>query len=176
MAIKVKIMLTGLLLFVLLGAGDALAKPQWLKCSFTPSIAITGKNPNAHDYYSLKIVVRHANKSEDKIVKAIFDKKLEFSAVFNAGNKNECEVVLKSTKVNKMELYPGQTIKLTYIVPLSKLKGMKYVNWAMVNNIISGNGLRKINRVKGKDGKSLPNMWLVFDKRKYGYDCKVRTE
>ena len=137
---------------------------------------MTGKNPEASDYYSLKIVVEHINKSDNDIITAIFDKKLIFSAVFNAGyTAGECTAVLRSTKVSKVEIYPGQSVKLAYQIRLDTF--IKNVNWVPINSYIGKKGLKNLNKViKTSKGTQSPNMHFVFDERKFRYDCKVRTE
>ena len=157
MTSKAKYWLTGvlLLLFVLLPVRQALATPQWLKCSFTPSIIVTGKNPNASDYYSLNIMVKHLNKSDDKIITAIFDKQLIFSALFDGNHDKRYKIAMKFTKVNKMELYPGQIFNLAYAIRLDKI--VNHDDWKAYNRRVREYGLDKINKVENtKKGKTLP--------------------
>lgn len=177
---KSKIALKALFLFIFaflfLSAEEVAARPQWLKVDCTPYIVVTGKNPQASDYYSLKIVVEHINKSDNEIITAIFDKKLIFSALFNAGySTSECTAVLRSTKVSKVEIYPGQSVKLAYQIRLDTF--IKNVNWVPVNSYIARKGLKTMNKViKTSKGTQSPNMHFIFDERHYRYNCKVRTE
>ena len=176
-----KIALKALFLFIFallsLSAEEVAANPKWLPVDCTPYIVVTGKNPQASDYYSLKIVVEHNNKSDNEIITAIFDKKLIFSAVFNGGYgaSVECQAVIRSTKVNKVEIYPGQSVKLAYQIRLDAF--IKNVNWIHINHNIGQKGLKDINKViNTPKGTQSPNMHYIFDERHYRYDCKVRTE
>ena len=156
--------LLGLALFL---TGEAEAKPKWMKSTISgPKLVKTGDNINYGNYYSLRFSVKHTNDHPDgKIVTAIFDKTLK---LWNA----ECiidQVVSKidythrSTKVNKMELYPGQSQTLTYSIPLDKF--FKSKNWKAFNQ--KANSFKWVGKKKQNNGK------MVYS---WSYDYQVTTK
>ena len=170
MKVQMNIALTAavLLAFVAVFAGEALARPDWVSCSYVPSLVVTGKDIQKADYYSVKIVVNYTNNNKQGLViTKIFDKTLTFSAqVTNktrfSMNKTSVKGAIKSPKVNDCEIYPGQTYSLTYYVPISSF-GLR----AYFPDIRS---LREVNEDIRKIGVK-----NYFPNRKYSHDFQVRT-
>ena len=167
---KTKFALTAVLLavFVAMFAGEALAKPDWIGCSYTPSLVVTGKDAGKADYYSVKIVVDYKNNNKQgKVVTKIFDKTLTLSAQINNPrfkmNKSSATGTIKSSKVNDCQIYPGQTYSLAYFIPISQFGIRAYYpdiyNMKDVNEEIRRSGVKNF-----------------FPNRKYSHDFQVRTE
>ena len=159
------LLLIGLVLFL---GGKAEAKPTWIKSTISaPKVVKTGDNINYGNYYSLKFSVKHTNNHPDgKIVTAIFDKTLklwdaECSIKYTVSKIN---YTLRSSRVNKMELYPGQSYSLAYSIPLDKL--FKNVsNWKDLN--------KNINTFKWSGKKKMSNGKMGFT---WSYDYQVTTK
>jgi hypothetical protein len=167
---KVKFALTAVLLavFAVGFAGEALARPDWISCSYTPSLVVTGKDASKSDYYSVKIVVEYKNNSKQgKVITKIFDKTLTFSAgVSNPKfkmNKTSVKGTIKSSKVNDCgEIYPGQTYSLAYFIPVSSFKLTSYYN---------NYTLKDINEeIRNRGVKSF------FPNRQYTHDFQVHAK
>lgn len=69
---------------------------------------------------------------------------------------------VKSNKVNKVEIYPGQKFTLYYLVPIDK-KGSIGKSWSSLNDQIISD--YKAGRVNG-----------IFKNRKYAYDFQVKKD
>jgi hypothetical protein len=118
---KMRFVLAVMLLAVcaLVFGGEAAAKPSWLKTTWSSKIVVTGKDKTKGDYLSVRISIKHTNNG-DEIITSFFNKTLKMvSTVKDYTSKGE--YTLKSTKVNKAEVYPGQSYTLSYDIPLNGL-------------------------------------------------------
>lgn len=108
---------------------EALASPypKWIKATYTWKIVKVGKNKNKPGYYAIKIFMNHKNNNKNgKIITAIFDKTLELSYRIPSCWSKSFSTTIKASKVNKVEIYPGQSHTLTYLVPLKAIKETAY--------------------------------------------------
>ena len=98
--------------------------PKWVKATFTWKIVKVGKDKKKPGYYAIKIFMNHENNNKNgEIITAIFDKTVELSyRIPNCSSKSVFTSTIKDNTVNKVEIYPGQSYKLTYLVPLKKIK------------------------------------------------------
>jgi hypothetical protein len=162
-SIKRGLLVLMLAVFALTFAGEAQARPDWIKCSYTPSIVVTGQNKGKSDYLSLKIVVEYTNNNPDgAVIAKIFNKTLTFSATsqYSSSNKEKAKGTVKSTKVSGVEIYPGQSTKLWYLIPVNKLGlGVGNANWTGFNDLLLHTDVKK-----------------CFTDRSYSHDFQVRTE
>ena len=137
----VKRSLSVVLLFaaLLCVSAPALAYPKWVGVKGKWSIVRneSQKDPNAKDYKKIKVSVTYTNNSKDKIVTAIFNKTLGMSATLNIYTDSfhyftdtaTTKANIKSTKVSKMELYPGQSTSMYYLFPINiPSSAMNYLN------------------------------------------------
>lgn len=101
------------------------------------SHAVNKDHPGLKDknHLRLHVSILYRNVSSDQIVTAIFDKTLKVEGSVKFASKFENDVThtrytfgysikiddFRSTRVNKVELYPGQTIVLHYDLPLSSV-------------------------------------------------------
>lgn len=67
-------------------------------------------------YYSLFVRMNHTNSTNSLVVKTIHNKRGSFT--ITAGS-SKITVPLKSVKVNRVSLDPGQSIKLHYTLPIT---------------------------------------------------------
>ena len=160
-------------------AQQAQGRPSWLAYKWDSwQFVVTGKDPNSSDYYSIKIGIKHTNNSSNRDLKAIYKKKLTFSATvtkdyvssFDATGKIQYLYLYKnggkyvkktitSDKVNNVNVWPGNSYTLYYFIPLNSLVTPSY-NWAMINNSIT-------------KSKLSPKALFKDAKIEY-YDCYVR--
>ena len=96
---------------------------------------VNKEHPGMKDkkHFRLHVSILYKNASRDQIVTAIFDKTLKVEGKVQYQSRYENNVThsrytfgysvkiddFRSTRVNKVELYPGQTIQLGYDLPLS---------------------------------------------------------
>ncbi|MDL2268100.1 hypothetical protein LJC46_09000 [Desulfovibrio sp. OttesenSCG-928-G15] len=121
---------------------EAANKPKWLHTKILKwSIK---KNAKATDnskggYYELHLEIRHTNTSADKVVTTLYDKTGSFilSGGVEVGSTLRAEVSapLRSTKVNRVSLDPGQGITLTYTLSINKNHSTEW--WRKINEAIS---------------------------------------
>lgn len=102
---------------------EALAKPNWVANPYSYKIIKVGKDKNKPGYYAIKFSIGHKNNSKQgKIITSIFDKTLKVYFTIDhlgrLGDKCNFSIIQKASKVNKVEIYPGQSTNLTYTVPL----------------------------------------------------------
>ena len=118
-------------------AGEAMAASQvliWTGNSAKNDIVVTGKDINKADYLSARIRITYTNRKDTgQIVTAIFNKSFTFPGITildpkdglrwrnapNAGRKGTFKWT--SNKVNKVEVYPGTALTLSYDIPISRL-------------------------------------------------------
>ena len=108
-------------------SAPAMARPNWIGIKGKYSIVRNEKqkNPRAKDYKQIRFSVTYTNNSSDKIVTAIFNKTLSVSCtafykwlVYN-DSAGTIKASIKSTRVSKMELYPGQSTSMYYLLPIN---------------------------------------------------------
>lgn len=142
-------------------------KPDCMKITYSrPTLHVIGKDSEKPGYLGLRVGVTHKNISKNgEIVTAIFDKKLSitYNFSFNSSGKNPISRTITSSKVTKVELYPGQSKTLYYMIPIDN-KGKIDWYWSTVH--------REILEDCRKDPKRLYN---YIKDRKYKYDFQVRT-
>ena len=147
-------------------AQDAFSAPKWIKVTYSkPTLQVIGKDKNNSGYLALKVSVTHKNNSKKgEVIKAIFDKTLQVSYTLGPGRytslSNTVNVTsrVKSNKVNKVEIYPGQKFTLYYLVPIDK-KGS--IGKSSLNDqIISDYKAGRVND--------------IFKNRKYAYEFQVK--
>ena len=114
---------------------------QWRVVKIYPVVNKNHPSMKDKNHLNLHVSIQYKNVSRDQIITAIFDKALlvEGSAKFYSEYRPSqfhpkdtygyaYKYRLTSVKVNKMELYPGQSIQLGYEMPLSafiKIKGVE---------------------------------------------------
>ena len=108
-----------------LWAAPAWAYPKWIGVRGKVSIERNEKqnDPNSGTYKRFRLIVTYTNNSKDKIIKAIFNKTINLTCDLHLKNGNKIagyktEPTHTSTKVNKCELWPGQSITLNYYLHL----------------------------------------------------------
>lgn len=99
---------------------DAQANPTFVKWKWVKYSVQTDKRFPKNDYRHtvIRVVIRYTNVSNDKIVTAFFKKATSLTAWID--NKSPFSAYAASTKVNKVELYPGQSYDLAYFLPVTK--------------------------------------------------------
>jgi hypothetical protein len=161
---KTRFALLAVLLAVLIAAfaDTAAAKPEWIGVKIKSwSIRKVGDNAGKPGYYSLHLEVTHTNNSDDRVVTNIYDKTgkmtLKKGCVIAGKKTTAFSVVnLKSTKNNKVDLTPGESVTLTYNLPITNSdNGLKGVNWTW----------SEANKLLGSGG------WKLT----YSYDCQVKS-
>ena len=115
-------------LLAALWAAPAWAYPDWISCKPTVRLVRNEKqtDPNSGTYKRFCLTVTYTNRSKDKIVEAIFNKTIDLTCdLYRKEGRNEIkaadyktEPTHKSTKVNKCELWPGQSMELNYYLQL----------------------------------------------------------
>ena len=141
---SILLLITALLCF----AAPSWARPNWVSTNAKWSIVRNEKqnDPKANNYYYLKASVTYTNNSEDKIILSIFGKTLNATGTvyywdkYNTGNTaGTLNSSIKSTKVNNMNLYPGQSTSLYYLFPFNgKLPYLSAFNTNRKNGRKSG--------------------------------------
>ncbi|MBQ9527549.1 MAG: hypothetical protein IJR68_08055 [Fretibacterium sp.] len=135
----VKRSLSVVLLFaaLLCVSAPALAYPKWVGVKGKWSIVRneSQKDPNAKDYKKIKVSVTYTNNSRDKIITAIFNKTLSMEGglkvKWDGGGRYGAEPIkasIKSTRVSKMELYPGQSTSMYYLLPVNGTSHLRDFN------------------------------------------------
>ena len=159
---KLKFAFAAVLLAVLVAAfageapAAALTKPNWVGASTTlgpHDIVKTGKDITKGDYLSVRVGVTYRNnKDSGRILKAIFDKTLTFTDV-QIGDTWMTEwhkrgtITITSSRINQVEIWPNNTTKLMYYIPLNKfLTPGRWSDWKNVNEDL----LRTNRKVKFK--------------------------
>ncbi len=125
--------------------------PSWMK------FILTKKSYNVQTHV-ISISVKHVNNSDNREVKAIFDKNMTVQVLLYEKNaegipffkEGDFKVNFASTNVNKVELYPAQSQTLTYKI--------KVVDKAMID---------KINKVMAT-GRGMIKVSLPV------YDCRIK--
>ena len=99
----------------------AQANPPYVKWKWVGYTIQVNNNfpPNDFRHISFKVVIQYTNTSDDKIVTALFKKAIQVNGVGGGGATFSASAT--SNKVNKVELYPGQSIKLQYFLTVNKL-------------------------------------------------------
>ena len=147
---------------------EAYAKqPDCMKTTYSrPTLHIIGQDINKPGYLGLRVVVTHKNISKNgEVVRAIFDKKLRmtYNFFFLYADKTPISRTVTSSKVTKVELYPGQSIDLSYMIPIDNKGKISWV-WGKVNKDILEDYRSDRNR-----------LYKYIKDRKYYYDFQVRT-
>ena len=97
---------------------DAQANPNFVRWTWSWSKQANNNFPvDDTRHANLKVVINYTNVSNNRIVTAIFKKSLAIQGRIPNWRFNGS---LFTNKVNKVELYPGQSVKLSYIVPVEK--------------------------------------------------------
>ncbi len=93
-------------------------KPSWVNTTAKAAVIRNSKvkNINSPDYYIVKFTITYTNNSRDKIITKIFNKKtlVEYIMPTASGVKKKLYYKGTSTRVNTVELYPGQSTSLVY--------------------------------------------------------------
>jgi hypothetical protein len=148
----VKFAFAAVLLAVLVTAfaGEApaagLTKPDWVRATTIlgpHDIVKTGKDITKGDYLSVRVGVTYRNNQDSgRILKAIFDKTITFTDV-QIGDTWMPEwhkrgtITITSSKINQVEIWPNNTIKLIYFIPLSQfLTPGKWGTWKSANESV----------------------------------------
>ena len=146
--------------------------PKWVEARITPSLVVIGKDKNKPGYLGIKVVITHKNISKDgKIITAIYNKKLKLTAKVHAGDirGHAFSRKLVSSKVNKCEVYPGQSINLNYIIPIDA-QSMK----ALQSNY-GGDSWEYTNRELLINAKTPDGFKKSFRDRAWTYDFDVKS-
>ncbi len=135
---------------------DAFAKPDWMQVKYSYPTLVFAKNKknNQLGYLILKFTTTYINNNkEGKIVTAIFDKNMRVTYDYcpyankSASSCYKGSAGWKSSKVNKVEIYPGQKWTSTWTIPLDRMPG-NLTNVGMLNNtIISFNKKKQLREV-----------------------------
>lgn len=97
---------------------DAKANPNFVQWTWSWSKQANNKFPvDDTRHANVKVVVKYTNVSNNRIITAFFKKSLEIEGHIPNWRFHAS---LFTDKVNKVELYPGQSIKLSYVVPVKK--------------------------------------------------------
>ena len=148
------VLLAGItVLFLLVFASAALAKPDWVTVKYTGCRLVAVKNTKVTDSNHRKLVLYFDvinNSKEGDIITAIYNRDISYTGVFtihkmkwgtiygvveSQGWKPESWNVSyagKFSKPEKGEWYPGQVYKYDISVPLNDLIKPKD-NWKMIN-------------------------------------------
>jgi hypothetical protein len=127
--------------------------PEWLALSIESwSIEKTGKkynDPNDGGYYTLRVSLKHTNKSKDRVITGIFDKEgeLKLTKAFEYdGEKSIATSVfsIDSPKNTEVNIGPGQSYTLTFATPVNKVSntlntGGKW-QWKDANKLLGSGG------------------------------------
>lgn len=148
---------------------NAFSAPKWIKITYSkPTLQVVGKDKNNSGYLALKVSVIHKNNSKNgEVITAIFDKELGISYTIRnyigLGSKgNRFTTSVKSNKVNKVDIYPGQKFTLYYLVPIQS-KGNYQGSFREFNDQIL------------RDYKS-GGVDSIFKDRKYSYNFQIKKE
>ena len=97
---------------------DAQANPNLVRWTWSWSRQANNNfPPDDTRHANMKVVVKYTNVSHNRIITAISKKSLQIEGHIPQWRFNAS---LFTNKVNRVELYPGQSIKLSYIVPVEK--------------------------------------------------------
>lgn len=139
-AIAFTLMLLVLAGGMLLPVTDAAAadKPKWLQTKIASwSIKKSGKvkNSNAAGYCEIHVSINHKNTSSDRIVTALYDKTGSFtlSVLMGIAVRDNVTATLRSTRVNRVSLDPGQSITLKYMLLINKREANASA-WSYIND------------------------------------------
>jgi hypothetical protein len=116
-------------------AWAAAKRPKWVstkvvKWQVQKSKTIPYNKPG---HVILSVEIQHKNNSTDKVITRIYDKLLSITLNDSSGS----QAAIKSNKVNKVSVEPGQTCTLRYPMPVMLQK--KGSNWSVVNKNLLGN-------------------------------------
>jgi len=152
-----------IMVFAFMSADEASAKPEWLGVKIKSwSIRKVGDDPGKPGYYSLQLKITHTNNNDGRVITNIYDKtgKMTLKKEHVYANKKATAVSvvnLKSTKNNKVDLTPGESITLTYDLPIMNCdNGLKGVGWSW----------SEANKLLGSGG------WKLT----WSYDCQVKSK
>ena len=146
--------------------------PKWVEARVTPSLVVIGKDKTKPGYLGIKVVATHKNNSKDgKIITAIFNKHLKLTAKGQAGDimGHAFSRSITSSKVNKCEVYPGQSINLNYIIPIDA-QSMK-----TLKSYYTGGSWENINNGMLRNGKTPEGFKKTFQNRAWTYDFEVKS-
>ena len=159
MAVRARAIAPILMLLVLAGGmflpgADARAadKPKWLGTKIVEwKLVRNEKVKGLHQlgYYNFYVKIRHTNNSSDRVVTALYDKKGTFTIITDTA---KATLPLRSTKLNRVSLDPGQSYNLFYTLPITKFEPGTLPS--------QGNGSLKSNKKRIK----------------WSYDLKVKSE
>lgn len=141
--------------------GEALAapsKPTWVETKIVSWKIVRNKNvtsQNDSGYYAVEVKIRHRNTSTDKIIKSFYDK---VGTVTVKTSITQLTGALRSTKVNRVSMDPGQSFDLLYTLPLTSRDGGN-THWSIINSELGKKIESKSNKVT-----------------KWTYDLKVKWE
>ena len=102
---------------------DAQANPDYLKWKWVSYKVMENNKYPAGDkrHCFLRVWIQYTNVSNNKIVTALFKKFIGVAGAWNGG-AGVFTASVSSNKVNKVELYPGASIKLHYDLQLIRLE------------------------------------------------------
>ena len=149
-------------------AQDSFAAPNWIRIFYSePALEIVGRDISKPGYLALKVHVCHENLSRNgDVVTAIYDKKLQLAYRMDRylppNTKNECTAKVQSSKISKVQLYPGQKVFIPYLLPITQ-KGKITNDWRWLNEKILSDW---------KDGR----LDDLFKNRKYSYEYQIKRE
>jgi hypothetical protein len=131
---KMKVTLATALLvfFTVMFAGETLAYPNWIQISAPSKLGLVknGKDINEGDYWALKFTVTYKNtKNSGRIITALFAKTLSIENIKPDATYldqpyqyySPLTSTVTSSKINKLEVWPNSSAKLSYFIPLNKL-------------------------------------------------------
>ena len=137
---KFAVLFTTLIAAALLFCGaipQAQAAPvlTWKVMKISPAVDKDHPSPKDKKHLNLHVSIQYRNVSNDQVVTAIFDKTIRAEGSVTYASSYVDNVYhsrgtfgysfkiddFRSTRVNKVELYPGQTIQLGYDLPLSSV-------------------------------------------------------
>ncbi len=106
------------------------ARPSWISAAYsgwTVQRNTEVTDPNLPGYYYTKIIATCTNNSTDKIVTGIVDRRMGFNAQAFSGQTPLNYIASGNTQYSGTELVedinPGESFKVTYLVPITKLEG-----------------------------------------------------
>ena len=145
-----------LLTAFMLPAGNVFAAetPKWLGTKIVEwKLLKSGKSMGDMGAMNLFVKIRHTNNSKDRVITAFYDKKGYFEI---EGDSVEVRARLQSSKVNRVNVDPGESFNLTYTLPITECLN-NFNDISAMNHRLSGS-------IK------------YFKIRKWGYTVGVKSE
>ena len=150
-----------LMVFVMMSAGEAQAKPDWVgvKIKSWKIVRGSGKNVGEPNYYNLYLEITHTNNSRDRVVTALYEKTGQVtitrdfvlksaSTNWRAINARAFSVVkINYAGTNNVDLTPGESKTLIYNIPINHCDSGVPYNWTWSeSNKLLGSGGWKISK------------------------------